>query len=194
MPQRDVRTRIDERLKTLRDRLVKEGAGDKARARRSCKKALEACRNHPAVRRACEIAGIDYNEPSVLAALLIDLASARFSKEKGGREKKWDSVRLTLLFNSYLRLQKKYPKLKDRQIFSQMVKETDLFREEMPETLRRKFVDAVDGNKNLLLKHALFGWEDTAGVPPRRRRRGLPDWKTLPDRADEGGYVRRLKK
>ena len=158
--------------------------------RHSCIKALETCQDNSAVRRACEFAGIDCSDPSALAALLVDLASARFGKENRGRpQDDWDSLSLSLLLNWYFRFRKTHPEFSDRNIFEHLAKEVGYFRDKTPETLRRRFVDAVDENKNLLLRHTLFSLEETEPRPPRRRRRSLPAWQTLPDRASEGGYM-----
>jgi hypothetical protein len=188
MPRRDLRTRTDSNLKGIGPRLAQKRSQGKADAPDPCKDAFDECRNHPAVRKACEFAEVDHSDPGVLAALLIAFASARFGKKKRGQDEKWDSLKLSLLLNWYFRLRKKNTaKTSDKDIFKQLVK-MRYFQNDTPATLRRRLVDAADKNKNLLLKHVLANWQETLGVAPRRRRRSFPDWETLPDRADESKY------
>ncbi len=184
MPQRDLKSRVDIRLKNLKNSV--RDVARRANSPRACREALEKCRRHPAVIEACTFAGLDSNDPVVLSTMLIELASARFVKGKGGAPEVWDSVMLSSLLRHYLRRVNQRPELSDEMIFAQMVREMKQFQGMSPSTLRRRLPAAMDPQMNLLLKHLLANMEETSHAAAMRRGITLPDWRTLPDRWDAG--------
>jgi len=179
MPRRDIRKRIDEKLKALRGRLAKKAV-------LSQKEAWRACRNDPSVRAACEFAGLDRKNPTHLAELLNAFASARFSQGKGGRPKKWDSFSWTQLLMSYLRQRAKNPELKDEAVCEELRKKP-LYEKYSATRLVRILQDASDPNMNKLLRHALAMMpEEVLVAADKHRRHGLlPRWCELPDHWDK---------
>ena len=184
MPQRDLKSRVDIRLKKLKNS-VRDDAR-RANSPRACREAFEKCRKHPAVIEACTFAGVDSNDPVVLSTMLIELASARFVKGKGGAPEIWDSLMLSFLLRRYLFQFQERPELSDEKIFAQMVKETKQFHKMKPSTLRRRLADALNPDKNLRLRDLLHNMEETSHAAAMRRGISLPDWRTLPDRWDAG--------
>ena len=182
MPQRDLRSRIDDRLKALKN--TARNTSGSANSPLSCSAALESCRKHPAVVEACKLADVDPNDPAVLSAMLIALASARFSKGKGGSPELWDSFMLSSLLRHYLLRVNRRPELSDEKILGQMVREMKQFQGMKASTLRRRLSDALKPQRNLLLRHLLANMEETSRTSLKRRGYSLPDWRTLPDHWD----------
>lgn len=178
MPRRDVKLRIDERLAAIKKLPPSRVSGDP-------RVDMNDLAKDPAVQKAFDVAGRDPSVVGDWVVLLVAFVNARFGPAARGAEKVWDSVRLSSLMSSFLRLQKKYPTFSDDQICKKITKTVRHFEGNEAGRLRRMLCDARDPAKNLLLKHVLAGFPPDVLQADQKRRHRKILWEDLPDHWDE---------
>jgi hypothetical protein len=174
MARHDVRNRFDQNLSRLR--------AAPAEAARMGADRFSLGKDDAALRRVFDQSGLDPGDPRSWAILLRAMARARYPARP---EVRWNSASWSQLLLDFLRACQREPD-SVLAVCRKLIERRARWSTLSPETLRRNLDQAVNPERNLLLKHAL------ASLPtpvlrhmPGHRRGGVVDVDSLPDRWDE---------